>query len=374
MLIVAALILAYWLTRLFRLDHFPIFSDEGIYIHWAKTAWHDATWRFISLTDGRQPFQTWATIPFLKLFPDNLLIGGRLFAVFAGFMGFVGMMTLCAYLYGRKPAYFAGLLMVATPYFFFYDRLALADSAVTAGTIWMLFLAFLLARTRRMDVALTLGIVTGLTMLTKSSIRLYAGLFYSTSLLIFFPAKAMKAHLISLIGKSTKGIRSSWAQLADFTVLYGVAMVIALVLYNVQRLSPFFHFVSQKNATFILTTQELLANPLEVFPVNLYRVPLYLTWELGFIVMVFAVCGYYLLLKKKDGPALVLFLITLASYVLIALVARVLFPRYIMAVAAFLVIPAAYFLSRLKKRCFSPGDDCLCHLHGALVIHYLFPT
>lgn len=348
-LIIAALILAYWLTRLFRLDHFPIFSDEGIYIHWAKTAWHDATWRFISLTDGRQPLQTWATIPFLKLFPENALVGGRLFAVTAGFIGMLGMMSLCAYLYGRRAAYFAGLLMVATPYFFFYDRLALADSAVTAGTIWMLFLAFLLARTRRMDVAIAFGIVTGMTMLTKSSIRLYAGLFFGTSLLILFPAKTMKTRLVNLLGKARKGVMSSWARLLDFTVLYGFAMILALVLYNVQRLSPFFHFVSQKNATFILTTQELLANPFAVLPVNLYRIPMYLTWELGFIVMIFSLCGLFLLLKKKDVPAIVLTLIILASYVLIALVARVLFPRYIMAVAAFLVIPAAYFLTRLKK-------------------------
>jgi 4-amino-4-deoxy-L-arabinose transferase-like glycosyltransferase len=353
-LIIAGLILAYWLTRLFRLDHFPIFSDEGIYIHWAKTAWHDATWRFISLTDGRQPLQTWATIPFLKLFPDNALIGGRLFAVSAGFIGMLGMMVLTAYLYGRRAAYFAGLLMVATPYFFFYDRLALADSAVTAGTIWMLFLAFLLARTRRMDVALAFGIVTGMTLLTKSSIRLYAGLFFGTSLLILFPAKNMKAKLVTILGKARKGMAHSWAALCDFGILYLFAMALALVLYNVQRLSPFFHFVSQKNATFILTTQELLANPFGVLPVNLYRIPMYLTWELGFIVMLFSLCGLYLLLRKKDMPGVVLTLIIVASYVLIALVARVLFPRYIMAIAAFLVVPAAYYLSSLKRTLLIP--------------------
>src|SRR6185369_15432164 len=77
---------AFLLTRLINLDKFPIFSDEGIYIHWSKTAWHDATLRFISLTDGKRPLQTWLTIPFLKLFPDNLLLGGRLYAVFNGFL------------------------------------------------------------------------------------------------------------------------------------------------------------------------------------------------------------------------------------------------------------------------------------------------
>ena len=52
------LIALYFFTRLINLDKFPIFSDEGIYIHWAKVAKVDAAWRFISLTDGKQPLQT----------------------------------------------------------------------------------------------------------------------------------------------------------------------------------------------------------------------------------------------------------------------------------------------------------------------------
>src|SRR4030043_2439767 len=78
-LLILAIVVGYFCTRLIRLEQFPIFTDEGIYIHWAKVAWHDASWRFISLTDGKQPLQTWLTIPFLKLFPQNLLIGGRMF-------------------------------------------------------------------------------------------------------------------------------------------------------------------------------------------------------------------------------------------------------------------------------------------------------
>ncbi len=76
LLLIGGIIAVYVFTRLYRLDNFPIFSDEGIYIHWAKTAWHDAAWRFISLTDGKQPLQTWGTIPFLKLFPNNALLAG----------------------------------------------------------------------------------------------------------------------------------------------------------------------------------------------------------------------------------------------------------------------------------------------------------
>ena len=53
------LLIGYIVMRTVNLTKFPIFSDEAIYIHWAKVAWHDAAWRFISLTDGKQPLQTW---------------------------------------------------------------------------------------------------------------------------------------------------------------------------------------------------------------------------------------------------------------------------------------------------------------------------
>src|SRR3990167_1055964 len=92
-LIILLLLGAFSLTRLINLNKFPIFTDEGIYIRWAKVAWHDATWRFISLTDGRQPLHTWGMIPLFKLFPDNLLLAGRLFSVITGLAALIGLMV-----------------------------------------------------------------------------------------------------------------------------------------------------------------------------------------------------------------------------------------------------------------------------------------
>lgn len=108
--IVPGLILLFLLTRAINLDKFPIFTDEGIYIHWAKVAWHDASWRFISLTDGRQPLQTWATIPFLKLFPNNPLLAGRIFSMAFGFLGMSGIFGLLYYLWGKQAAFLGTFL------------------------------------------------------------------------------------------------------------------------------------------------------------------------------------------------------------------------------------------------------------------------
>src|SRR3989304_1360065 len=98
--------------KIFLLDKLPIFSDEGIYIRWARVAWHDASWRFISLTDGRQPLQTWGTIPFLKLFPNNALLAGRLFSVASGFVALIGIFSLLYLLFGKRTAIMGSFIYI----------------------------------------------------------------------------------------------------------------------------------------------------------------------------------------------------------------------------------------------------------------------
>lgn len=167
-LLIAVVILSYFFTRLINIEKLPIFTDEGIYIHWAKVAWHDANWRFVSLTDGRQPLQTWATIPLLKLFPNNTLLAGRLFGVVTGLIALFGIFILLYYLFGKKSAYIGSFFYLFTPYFLFYDRMALMDSGVNAAFIWILFFSIVLVKTLRLDVALIFGMIAGLSLLTKS--------------------------------------------------------------------------------------------------------------------------------------------------------------------------------------------------------------
>src|SRR3990167_11077829 len=117
LLLTISLLIGYFLTRTINLSKFPVFSDEAIYIHWAKVAWHDASWRFISLTDGKQPLQTWGTIPFLKLFQSDALLAGRLFSVFTGFIGLVGMFAFLYYLFNKRTAFIGSFIYVFTPFF-----------------------------------------------------------------------------------------------------------------------------------------------------------------------------------------------------------------------------------------------------------------
>src|SRR3989338_9774502 len=103
-LLCAVLLTLFVASRVIHLTQLPIFTYEAIYIHWAKLAWKDASWRFVSLTDGRQPLQTWATIGLLKLF-DDPLFAGRMFGVLSGVFSFVGFFTLITLLFGKRYAH-----------------------------------------------------------------------------------------------------------------------------------------------------------------------------------------------------------------------------------------------------------------------------
>lgn len=326
-------IIIYFFTRLVNISKFPIFTDEGIYIHWAKIAWHDASWRFISLTDGKQPLQTWGTIPFLKLFPNDALLAGRLFSVATGFVALVAIFSLLYYLFGKRSAWIGVFVYLFTPFFLFYDRLALTDSTVNAFFILMLLFSILLVRTLRLDVAFLFGIITGFALLAKSSVRIFLAL-------------ALTAPILLWQKNIVKFIRSS----ANYLVLFAGASLMALIMYNIQRLSPFFHYVAEKNKTFVMTFDEFLKQPFNSFIPNLKLIPYYIASEMGYVLAFIGLAGL-VLLYKKDRKLFFYFVIWfVVPYLTLALFSKVIFPRYLIFFASLLTISASYFLSFVKNK------------------------
>lgn len=323
----------YLASRAVRLDSFPIFTDEGIYIRWAKVAQADPNWRFISLTDGKQPLHTWGMIPFLKLFSTNLLLGGRSFSVLSGAVALAGMMATSTYLYGKKYAgYVAGLLYTITPMFLFYDRLALADSAVNAGALWILFGSLILIRTLRLDVALLMGLGSGIALLTKSSSQMFLGL-----------------SALAPLTRFQKEERHKRSLLLTYYVLLSIVGVIAFAIYNVQRLSPYLYMVAEKNKTFVLTFGEFLQNPFALFWGNIHLIPWYVSAEMGYLLALFGVLGIILFAKKDWRHAAYLTLWIVLPYLAITAFAKVLFPRYVVYLASFLILGATYWLTHTKR-------------------------
>src|SRR6266849_2690820 len=84
------IIILYFFTLLYHILMLPVFTDEAIYIHWSQIASDDASWRFISLTDGKQPMYVWIALNFMRIIKDPLF-ASRLVSVFAGFFSMIGL-------------------------------------------------------------------------------------------------------------------------------------------------------------------------------------------------------------------------------------------------------------------------------------------
>ena len=124
----------------------------------------------------------------------------------------------------------------------------------------------------------------------------------------------------------------------------------AFAIYNVQRLSPFLHFVSEKNKVFLLSFTDFVQSPFQVFFHNLVTLPLYVSWEMGFILAITGLIGWIFLLKKDKKLFLYFSLWLVLLYIGVSLFTRVLYPRYLMFFASLLLLTTAYLISYLKNK------------------------
>lgn len=328
-LIILGLVVGFFVLVTANLTRLPIFVDEALYLRWAQIAWHDASWRFISLTDGKQPLYVWFVIPFLKLI-DDPLYGGRLASGVSGLISVLGMGYLGYLLGNKKTGLIAMILTALSPYLFFYYRFGVMESTLVAGSIWVCNFSILLARSRRLDVAMMLGMITGATILTKSS-----GMFF----LLLIPA----AYLLDFDRKKLF-TKSTFSYLG----LVLVAWIIAGMMYNVQRLSPWMHMIGQKNAFFIVPYADIF-NEFGRLSNNFLDV---WRWQIGYTtipMLLLAIVGLYLMIKSDLRKSLFLLAWLLAPMLGTVLLARLFAPRYVIFVTPFILYFAIYALSMIKN-------------------------
>ncbi len=328
---VAGLFSLYVLTRLVNLTLLPIFTDEAIYIRWSQIGANDANWRFISLTDGKQPMFTWIMMVLLKAVADPLL-AGRLVSVMAGVGSMIGLYFLSRELFANKKiAFIAVLLYVLSPFALMYDRLALYDSLVAMFSIWNLYLSVLLVKNQRLDTALLLGLMLGAGMLNKTSGFLSLYLLPST-LLLFDWSKSFRIQRLMRWG--------------GFVI---VAFALSQVLYGILRLSPFFHMIAQKDAVFVYPLGEWLSHPLRFFRGNLSGLfdwlRNYLTLPV-FILTLLPAAFMWNRFREK----LLLYIWWAAPFVALALFAKILYPRFILFMTMPLLVLAAVSMEAIFRR------------------------
>lgn len=326
--VLISLVTGYLALTLANLTKLPIFVDEALYLRWAQIAWHDATWRFISLTDGKQPLFIWLTIPFMKIIHDPLE-AGRMTSVIAGLFTMLGMGYLGFLIKDKRLGFFATVLTLCSPYLFFYNRFGIMEGLLVASIVWVVNLSLLLARTERLDVALILGMATGAALLVKSSA-------------LFFCLMIPLSYIVTINFKQpfTKST-------GKYLLLVAISWVIAATIYNVQRLSPWMHVIAEKNAFFTVPYSEVFADPTRLINnfTDVWRWQyFYTTWP----ILLLMVYGVYQLIKANGRIAALVGMWLMGPLLGTVAIARLFAPRYIIYVTPFVLFFAAYGLASLK--------------------------
>jgi len=319
------LVLVYFFLRLLFLNNLPIFTDEAIYVRWAQIALQDSSWRFISLTDGKQPMYVWVAMVFLKFIKDPL-IAGRLVSVLTGFLTMVGLFLLSYELFKNKTiAFLTSTLYIFYPFAQVLDRMALYDSMVATFYVWALYFSVLLVRRLKLSIAYTLGFVIGGGMLTKSSNIFSIYLMPFLLLLFNFKEKYLVKRLIKFI------------LLATFSAGIGYG------LYNILRLSPLFEMISAKNATFVYPVSEWLQHPFTFFAGNIHGL---ISWLLQYLTPAYIILILIsiLLIKKFPREKLLLLVYFALPFVALALFGVKIYPRFIFLMTLMLLPLAAWGL------------------------------
>lgn len=334
LLILGALAFLYLVTRFYHLTELPIFTDEAIYIRWSQIAEQDANWRFISLTDGKQPSYVWIAMVFLRFFEDPLF-AGRLVSVVSGLLTLIGLFFLAKTLF--KNAWIGlvtSFLYLIYPMALLYDKMALYDSLVASCMVWSLYLSILLVKHLRLDIALLLGMVTGAGVLTKSNAFFSVYLLPFTLVLFRWKDKQRVKHLLH------------WILLAL------ISSIVTYGIYNILRLSPFFHIIGEKNEIFVHSISEWLRHPFRDFMSNFNGL---FDWFVIYFTLPFI--GFaltsFVIRKTFFFEKLILSIWFLAPFFALALIGKLIYPRYIFFMTVFLLPLVAYsffsFYEKAKK-------------------------
>lgn len=303
-------ILSYFFLRLYNLMSFPLFTDEAIYTRWSQIARFDPSWRFISLTDGKQPLFVWFDMIVMRFVQDPLM-AGRIVSVLAGFFTMIGLFFLGKEIFKNRwvGILSAGLYLIY-PFALVYDRMALYDSLVGTLMVWGLYLEILLVRRLRLDIALILGMIIGAGILTKTSG--FFSIYLSPFLLIIFDWNK----------------KERFKRLLRWVSLMLISIAMAYGYYFILRLSPYYHIINEKNTIFVYPLHDWLSHPFNFFIGNIRGVwdwlITYLTWPF-FLLIIGSLFISYKFTKEK----ILLILWFAIPFTALALFGRVLYPRFI---------------------------------------------
>jgi 4-amino-4-deoxy-L-arabinose transferase-like glycosyltransferase len=232
-----ALLLVYFVTRFQHLQTIPVFGDEAIYLRWSQLIKNVETLRFVPLSDGKEPLYMWVTAVTFKFIADPL-IAGRFLSIIFGGLTIVALYIFSLIFLNYPIAILSTIVYIFLPFTFFFDRLALPDNLLSFLGMGSLLFTFLLAKYPRLDLSIILGVVLGLSWLTKSP----AIYFIVLSILTYILYK-----------------KNNYKKLY-FPI---ISSIIAFTIFNILRLGPQFSQIAIRNQDYIWPLTEILKHPLD---------------------------------------------------------------------------------------------------------------
>lgn len=322
------IILFYLFSHLYRLTLLPVFADEAIYIRWTQLIIDD--WRqylFFPLNDGKTPLLMWLMMPFQFLFKDQLF-AGRFVAVLIGLGQILSLGYLVKLLDGKtKTARLAMILGSVLPFWFFHHRMALTDALLCLGITWTIIGVIQIVRNKQKFLWISLtGLFLGLALWAK-----LPAILIIPSLFLYPWLKRAK------LNSKTKHITH-----ISLAILGGLTLFFSL------RLHPVFSQLFSRGGDFLYPWKEVIFQ--SKWRETVINVPnyinyfgAYLTWP----ILLLNLLGQLLPDTKKRRIQHILVGSALLFAGPIALLGKVVYPRYFLPVSIFLTVSAVLVVQEL---------------------------
>ncbi len=333
----------YFLTRLQNISAIPVFGDEAIYLRWSQIIKNEETLRFIPQTDGKQPLFMWFTAVIFHFVSDPL-ISGRLISICSGFLTLIAIFIItCITIDFSFPArdpikfikesirdnfsygFISTVVYLFLPFSFFFDRLAVPDNTLSMFGSWSLFFSLLLAKFRRLDISLILGIVLGLAWLTKSPAIYFVVLSFLTFLIFNF--KKIKDYYLPIISS-----------------------ILSFLIYNILRLGPQFQMIALRNRDYVWSLSEIIKHPLDPLKPHLSDTLTLFGQYISWPILIFALIGLFLFLfYRKNSQIFTIICWFILPLIANSAMAKVFTARYILFIIPPLIILISIGLSVFFK-------------------------
>lgn len=334
--IIFSLIVFYFLITALHLLALPVFADEAIYIRWAQLIIDDPKrYLFFPMNDGKTPLQMWLMVPLQFVF-NNQLLAGRVLSVIVGLGNVlvVGQIAKTLALKIKLPKvklaqYLAILLATILPFTFFHHRVALTDALLffNLSLSYLFALKYVFSKKKFWLLAIATAV--------------FFGLISKLSALLFLPS------LMTLIVAETDSIaKLNLKKLGQNVFFLSMALTLGLAGFYLLRFIPSFPQLFSRGGDFLHPFASLLT--MEMWTTLLKNLDFFAQQFLAYlgIPLLFLALPIFLIDSKRTCRYKVILMLSFLAFVLpLAMLGKILYPRYLLPSTIFLIVAASLTLS-----------------------------